>query len=255
MTRMSLYDSIAIAVTWFALAAPAAAQDDHSAVPDASGHTAVQRLVGQPQHDQGRADSPQLANAPQALSSTNGMTIESADETSGQTRVAATDVSGAMPLPPRSERQRRQVNASSASSSGRALLTVVTSLVIVLVVFFAFVWVTRSAAPKGMAPLSKEVVESLGRAPLLGRQQMQLIRVGNKLILLSVTPTGADTLTEITDPAEVDRLAGLCRQGQSGSISDSFRQVLAQASAEPATASRSQPRQARVTGGREPYRA
>lgn len=134
------------------------------------------------------------------------------------------------------------------------MLTVISSLAIVLAVFFAFVWLSRSAAPKGMAPLSKEVVESLGRAPLLGRQQMQLIRIGNKLILLSVTATGADTLTEITDPVEVDRLAGLCRQSQAGSISDTFRHVLAQATTEPAP-SASASRAARRTGSMEPYRA
>lgn len=161
----------------------------------------------------------------------------------------------AMPLPPRSKQKSRQASSGTGSSSGRALVTVLSSLAIVLVVFFVFVWLTRSAAPKGMAPLSKEVVESLGRAPLLGRQQMQLIRVGNKLILLSVTATGADTLTEITDPVEVDRLAGLCRQAQAGSISDTFRQVLAQASAEPAAASRGEQRPSRRAGSMEPHRA
>lgn len=161
-----------------------------------------------------------------------------------------------MPLPPRSKQQvRATVAKGESNSTSRALVTVVSSLAVVLAVFFAFVWLTRSAAPRGMAPLSKEVVESLGRAPLLGRQQMQLIRVGNKLILLSVTATGADTLTEITDPVEVDRLSGLCRQAQSGSISDSFRQVLAQASAEPAASARGAQRQDRRSGNLEPRRA
>ena len=90
------------------------------------------------------------------------------------------------------------------------------------------------APVQGFAPLPGEVFESLGRAPLTGRQQMQLIRLGNKLVLLSVTPTGAETLTEITDIDEVNRLAGLCQQGRSGSISDTFRQVLSQYADEPA---------------------
>ena len=51
-----------------------------------------------------------------------------------------------------------------------------------------------------------------GRAPLAGRQHVHLLRCGSKLLLVSVTPGGAETLTEVTDPAEVDRLAGLCRQ-------------------------------------------
>jgi flagellar biogenesis protein FliO len=57
---------------------------------------------------------------------------------------------------------------------------------------------------------------------------LQLIRLGRRLLLVSVTPEHAETLTEITDPDEVNHLTSLCRQQQSGSISDSFREVLHQ---------------------------
>jgi hypothetical protein len=50
--------------------------------------------------------------------------------------------------------------------------------------------------------------------------------VGNKLLLLSVTASGAETLTEITDPEEIDRLAGICRQNHPDSITASFREIL-----------------------------
>jgi flagellar biogenesis protein FliO len=108
------------------------------------------------------------------------------------------------------------------------------SLSVVLAAFFVLVWLTRKTAPKGMAPLPSEVFESLGRAPLTGRQQMQLIRLGNKLVLINVTATGAETLTEITDLDEVNRLSALCQQDRSGSISNTFRQVLSQYADEPA---------------------
>jgi flagellar biogenesis protein FliO len=57
---------------------------------------------------------------------------------------------------------------------------------------------------------------------------MQLVRVGNKVLLLAVTANSAETLTEITDPDEIDRLNGICRQNQPGSISASFREILSQ---------------------------
>ena len=63
---------------------------------------------------------------------------------------------------------------------------------------------------------------------------MQLIRLGSKLVLLNVTPNGAEALAEVTDPGEVDRLAGLCQQQRPGSITDTFRQVLAESASEPA---------------------
>jgi flagellar biogenesis protein FliO len=102
------------------------------------------------------------------------------------------------------------------------------SLAVVLGLFFAVVWVMRGATPKGLVLLPGEVVEVLGRAPLAGRQQVHLLRCGNKLLLVSVTPAGAETLTEVTDPLEVDRLAGLCRQAHPHSATAAFRQVLQQ---------------------------
>lgn len=107
-------------------------------------------------------------------------------------------------------------------------LTVLSSLAVVLGVFLLVVWAIRRAMPRGTQPLPTEVVEVLGRAPLMGKQQMYLLRCGPKLLLVSVTPEGAKTLTEIDHPDEVVRITALCRQGQPGSISKSFRKVLDQ---------------------------
>jgi flagellar biogenesis protein FliO len=139
----------------------------------------------------------------------------------------------AIPFPARSKAEPSPPRDDEQPTAGRAMTTVLGSLGIVLAAFFVFVWVTRRAAPKGLAMLPSDVLESLGRAPLAGRQQMQLIRLGSKLILLSVTNGEARTLTEVTDPDEAVRLAGLCKQNQPGSITATFRQVLSQATTEP----------------------
>ena len=101
--------------------------------------------------------------------------------------------------------------------------------------FGLVVWFSKRFAPAGSASLPKEAVELLGRAPLTGRQTMQLIRVGNRLLLVALSTTGAETLTEITDPVEVEHLAGMCRRGKSDSASASFNRVLSQLTSEPAT--------------------
>jgi flagellar biogenesis protein FliO len=106
-----------------------------------------------------------------------------------------------------------------------SLITVGSSLAVVLGLFFVVAWLIRRAAPGGSAVLPKEVVEVLGRAVLTNRGQVQLVRCGAKLLLVSVTPTGVETLTEITDPEEVNRLVGLCREGQPNSATATFRQV------------------------------
>lgn len=148
--------------------------------------------------------------------------------------ISSVDTDTPLPIRSGSTSQRLTREPSNRNAGKRATTTVLASLSVVLAAFFVLVWLSRKTAPKGLTPLPGEVFESLGRAPLTGRQQMQLIRLGNKLILLSVTSTGAETLTEITDIDEVNRLAGLCQQSRSGSITTTFRQVLSQYAEEPA---------------------
>jgi len=122
-------------------------------------------------------------------------------------------------------------SGNSNSKAPGGLPSVVTaggSLAMVLGVFFLTAWAMRRARPAGMSMLPGEVFEVLGRAPMANRQQVHLLRCGSKLLLVCVTPTGTETLTEIVDPIEVDRLAGLCRQTHSGSTTEAFRQVLGQ---------------------------
>ena len=73
--------------------------------------------------------------------------------------------------------------------------------------------------------MPREVVEVLGRAPLADHKQMQLLRLGNKLVLVAISQTGTDTLAEITEPTEVDRLTGLCYQRHPHSSTVAFEKV------------------------------
>ncbi len=109
-----------------------------------------------------------------------------------------------------------------------SLLTMGSSLAIVLGLFFLFAWTLRRGPPGGAAMLPTEVVEVLGRVPWTHRQQLHLLRCGTKLVLVNVAPEGVETLTEITEPEEVDRLLGLCRQTHPQSASAAFRQMLQQ---------------------------
>ena len=112
--------------------------------------------------------------------------------------------------------------------SAPSLTSLLGGLAIVLGLFFLLAWVMKRGLPKGTAVLPAEVVEVLGRSPLAPRQQMHLLRIGNKLLLVCISAAGAETLTEITDPVEVDRLAGLCQQTRAFSATNSFRQAFQQ---------------------------
>ena len=126
--------------------------------------------------------------------------------------------------------QGSQANSRGPDQAGAlpSVVTVVGSLALVLGLFLVLAWAMRRATPAESGVLPGEVVEVLGRKAIAGRQQLQLLRCGHKLLLVSITPEGAETLTEITDPDEVDRLAGLCRQTQPGSATATFRQMFHQ---------------------------
>jgi flagellar protein FliO/FliZ len=109
-----------------------------------------------------------------------------------------------------------------------SLYTTGTALAVVLGIFLLFAGLVRRGGKKANSLLPEEVVSVLGRVPLAARQYAELVRVGNKLVLVSVTPSGAEPLTEITDPAEIDRLVGLCRQRTKGSSTDEFEKVFRQ---------------------------
>ncbi len=139
---------------------------------------------------------------------------------------AATATDSALPLKPLQKPAGESSGRFRPPSAGNAVTTVITSLAVVLGLFVLCMLILRKANARHGATLPGEVVQTLGRAPLNGRQEMHLVRVGNKLLLLSVTATGAETLTEITEPEEIDRLAGICRQSHPDSITASFREIL-----------------------------
>ena len=136
---------------------------------------------------------------------------------------------GATPLaPPGPEKKKTGSDGQRSLAAPVSLLKVVGALGLVLGLFLIAAWAMRRVGPASPPLLPREVVEVLGRAPLAGRQQVHLIRLGRKLVLVSVTPAGIETLSEVSEPEEVDRLAGLCRQAVPSSATAAFREVLRQ---------------------------
>jgi flagellar biogenesis protein FliO len=130
-------------------------------------------------------------------------------------------------LPPRPGDYSGEKTTGGSRTLG-ALVSVGFSLTVVVGLFLGVAWLMRRNLPTSVRRLPSEVVETLGRTPLAGRQQMHVLRFGNKLLLVCVSPSGVDTLAEITDPAEIDRVAGLCAQNESTSATKAFRQIFGQ---------------------------
>lgn len=119
-------------------------------------------------------------------------------------------------LPPRPASTRRPATASDSTTGGSpkvqfpSAATLVGSTCVVLSLFFAVAWLLKRAAPKSMQSLPQKAIEVLGRAPLVRGQHLQLVRCGQRLLLLAVSSTTAQTLTEISDPQEVEALLSAC---------------------------------------------
>ncbi|MDG1873015.1 MAG: flagellar biosynthetic protein FliO [Mariniblastus sp.] len=112
------------------------------------------------------------------------------------------------------------------------------SLALVLGLYFAFVWIMRKLNPNGSTGLPLEVIEVLGQVPFGNRKNLQLVRLGSKLLLLMNSAEGTQPIGEITDPAEVDYLASLCpghRPRRTNQLNRSPRPARIQSAAETPT--------------------
>jgi flagellar biogenesis protein FliO len=108
-------------------------------------------------------------------------------------------------------------NRDATKSNGfgpEAILSLLFSLGVVVGLFYGAAWFIRRSLPPAARRLPTEVVEVLGRAPLAGRQQMQLVRLGAKLLLVAISADGANCLSEVTTANEVDRLMSLCQESR-----------------------------------------
>jgi len=184
----------------------------------------------------GRGD--ELSHAPRSGGSALPRTgVQQATHTDVEPARLATSSSErplALPAPSREPSGERGVGGSRTLG---AIVSVLVSLGIVLGLFFLIAWLMKRGLPTAARRLPSEVVEVLGRAPLAGRQQMHVLRFGNKLLLVCASPSGVDTLGEITDPVEIDRVAGLCQQTEPFSATSAFKQVLGQLAREKPTRS------------------
>jgi flagellar biogenesis protein FliO len=187
---------------------------------------------GQSQSLAGQAPRQEQAGA--AVSRQHGATRLSLEEpaeavASGVARREPTHAAeNRLPLAPRSANSGRPLTKPATASAAGAVGSVVGSLAVVLGLFLAVVWLSRRLGPAGSAPLPKEAVELLGRTTVSPQHTLQLVRVGGRLLLVALSSHGAATLTEIVDPAEVERLSALCLRQRPGSVSASFRETVTQ---------------------------
>lgn len=113
-------------------------------------------------------------------------------------------------LPPRANTRNDGANPPSKSAAtGSGIWTTVISLAAIVgcLVLVGHWLKPYLGAPRG---LPVEAFELLGRRLIEQKVAVHLIRCGSRVLVVSVSPEGARTLSEITDPVEVDRLTDAC---------------------------------------------
>jgi len=135
--------------------------------------------------------------------------------------------SSSKPLLLKPEREA-SISKRNAKSPLPSIPTLLGSVGIVVGLFLIVAWMTKRGMPKQAPFLPREALEVLGRQRFGGKQELQLLRLGNKLVLIHVAPGHVESVAEVTDPEEVDRLTGLCFQTKPNSSSRGFQQTLDQ---------------------------
>jgi flagellar biogenesis protein FliO len=96
-------------------------------------------------------------------------------------------------------------------------------LVVVLAVILTGSKVLRRMVPGLGAAYGEGPVHLLHRTHLGPKQSVCLLRCGNRLLLVGVTQEHMRTLSEITDPEEIDFIKGQCMQLRPTSTTKAFR--------------------------------
>ena len=130
---------------------------------------------------------------------------------------------------PRADASLRTPSTAPANASGAPgynVPRVLGALTLVLGLIFALRWVLRRTGHPGFIPGTTSAVQVLTRSPLSPRQQVLLVRVGRRLLVVADCNGQLNALSEITDADEVAALVGQLRDEKLTSASKSFGNLL-----------------------------
>lgn len=151
---------------------------------------------------------------------------------------------------PASEDAPRQLTARNVDRTGKKKLTPPTGgagrtsgqsgwwttaagLMVVLGMILGAMRLFKKHLPGTARFLPPQAVQVLGKRPLDYKQNIYLLRCGSKILVVGASAQGLTTLGEITEPVEVDYLAGLCQAQDQQSVGETFSQLFRQFRPEP----------------------
>lgn len=123
-------------------------------------------------------------------------------------------------------------NSSASEESGGGgmgdswLLSTLAALGVVLAIVFGIRWVLRRGGVVSLAAPQGAVVEVLSRTTVAPRSHVILMRVGQRILIVSDSSAGMRTLASVDDPAEFAELLGAVDAAKPTSMSKSFSGVM-----------------------------
>jgi flagellar biogenesis protein FliO len=115
--------------------------------------------------------------------------------------------------------KQQQAKQTSAPFSA---VRVIFALGAVVSLIFVFKWGARRYVIGGAAGGHSRAVQVLSRTIVAPRQQLMLVKVGRRLVLVANTGAGMNAITEIRDEQEVAELLGQVTADQGDSVSKAF---------------------------------
>jgi len=127
-----------------------------------------------------------------------------------------------LPLPKVGTRAETGKSAAAGASTGFDATRVVLSLGAVIGLIFILKYFGRRFLALPATGSGGGVVQVLHRTTLSPRQQLVLIRVGRRVVLVGNTGAGMSALCEVSEPDEVAELIGQVQRGKSDSATAAF---------------------------------
>ena len=124
----------------------------------------------------------------------------------------ATATSQSRPIAPPSKNE----SSKNGAGSGSSLVSMGINLLLVLGLFLGAAWVfKKSGLSKTSGVVPNEVVQVVGRKAISGRQQLMVVKFGSKVLLVNNHQGEARTLSETSEPAEVQKILKACKSDES----------------------------------------
>jgi flagellar biogenesis protein FliO len=110
--------------------------------------------------------------------------------------------------------QKADASTAAAPSDGIGFTRVALSLIAVVGLILFLRWGGAKLFKGQGTPHSTGVMQVVARAPIAPRQQLMLVRVGRRLVVVSNSAGQMTPLSEITDADEVAELLGQLKRGK-----------------------------------------